>query len=94
MKIHHHIEKSGYPAQGISCLNHVALINIYGPGMKDTTGIAARIFSAVCRKNISIILITQSSSEYSICFCVLDHESDRAKEALCEEFSLEIKKNL
>lgn len=93
-KIQHDVDKNNEPVRGISCLEHMALINIYGPGMKGVPGIAARIFSAVSKCNISIVLITQSSSEYSICFCVSDKEASLVKQVLSEEFILEINAEL
>jgi aspartokinase/homoserine dehydrogenase 1 len=94
-KIHHNVkEKNNDLIRGISCLDQIALINIYGPGMRGVSGIAARIFATVSKCNVSIVLITQSSSEYSICFCVAQHDAALIKEALNEEFALEIKAQL
>jgi aspartokinase/homoserine dehydrogenase 1 len=89
-KIHDLVKENTHLVQGISCLAPIALINILGPGMKGVPGIAARIFLAVSRCNISIVLITQSSSEYSICFCVAEKDANQVKEVLQDEFSLEI----
>ena len=58
------------PVCGISCLKDCAMISVSGSGMKGRKGMAARIFSAVSNAGISILLITQSSSEYTISFCV------------------------
>ena len=79
-----------YPIRGISSMNHIALIRIQGTGMVGVAGFSARVFGALARRGISVILITQSSSEYSICFAVLPPESPRAEAALEEEFSQEI----
>jgi aspartokinase/homoserine dehydrogenase 1 len=79
-----------YPIRGISSMNHIALIRIQGTGMIGAAGFSARVFGALARKGISVILITQSSSEYSICFAVLPAEAPRAESALEEEFSREI----
>ncbi len=80
--------------KGISDLTGISLINICGPGMKGMVGLAGRIFSCVSRAGVSIVLITQSSSEYSISFCI--HSADREKclHALESEFSLELKDGL
>jgi aspartokinase/homoserine dehydrogenase 1 len=93
-KIHHLIKENNEPVRGVTCLEKIALINIYGPGMKGVPGIAARIFNAVSKHDISIILITQSSSEYSICFCVTENEASLVKEVLNEEFELELRAQL
>lgn len=59
--------------------------------MKGMVGMAARVFSVMSRAGISVVLITQSSSEYSISFCVPQKELIRAQKALSEEFYLELK---
>lgn len=82
------------PIKGISDLKDISLVNICGPGMKGMVGMAGRIFSCVSRANVSIALITQSSSEYSISFCIHTTDSDTCKKALNEEFELELKAGL
>lgn len=84
-------EKNVGDVCGISCLKNTAMISVSGTGMRGRTGIASRIFAAVSRASISILLITQSSSEYTISFCVRDSESDRAQDALSSELGLEIR---
>ncbi|PHM39946.1 aspartate kinase [Xenorhabdus mauleonii] len=79
------------PIKGITNLDHMAMINVSGPGMKGMVGMAARVFSVMSRKGISVVLITQSSSEYSISFCVPQKELVKAQKALTEEFYLELK---
>lgn len=76
--------------RGISCLKKTSIISVSGSGMRDRPGIAGRIFDAVSRAGISVLLITQSSSEYTISFCVRDESAGRAKEAIASEFDLEI----
>lgn len=82
------------PIKGISDLKDISLINICGPGMKGMVGMAGRIFTCVSQAKVSIALITQSSSEYSISFCIHTKDSEIAKKALDEEFKLEIKDGL
>ncbi len=83
-----------YPVKGITNLGNMAMINVSGPGMKGMVGMAARIFAAMSRAGISVVLITQSSSEYSISFCVPQHELARACETLEDEFNLELKSGM
>lgn len=83
-----------YPVKGITNLNNMAMINVSGPGMKGMVGMAARVFSVMSRAGISVVLITQSSSEYSISFCVPQSELARASKALEDEFYLELKDGL
>ena len=80
-----------YPIRGISSINHIALIRIQGSGMVGVAGFSARVFGALARRGISVILITQSSSEYSICFAVLPEDAHRADMALKDEFEAEIR---
>ncbi|MFT6927770.1 MAG: aspartokinase/homoserine dehydrogenase 1 [Psychromonas sp.] len=80
--------------KGISDLKDLTMLSISGPGMKGIIGMAGRIFSTVSRSGVSIILITQSSSEYSLSFCIHSSDTHKALDALNEEFSLEFKNNL
>ncbi len=80
--------------KGISDLKGLSMLSISGPGMKGIVGMAGRIFSTVSRAGVSIILITQSSSEYSLSFCIYSNDTQQAIDALVEEFSLEFENNL
>ncbi|OON40014.1 bifunctional aspartate kinase/homoserine dehydrogenase I [Izhakiella australiensis] len=82
------------PVKGITHLNNMAMFNVSGPGMKGMVGMAARVFAAMSRAGISVVLITQSSSEYSISFCVPQSEQKRARRILEDEFYLELKDGL
>lgn len=77
-----------YPVKGITNLNNMAMFNVSGPRMKV---MAARVFAAMSRAGISVVLITQSSSEYSISFCVSQSEPACSKKTLEDEFYLELK---
>ncbi|MCO6523666.1 MAG: bifunctional aspartate kinase/homoserine dehydrogenase I [Candidatus Schmidhempelia sp.] len=83
-----------YPVKGITNLNHMAMINVSGPGLKGMIGMSTRVFSAMSYAGISVVLITQSSSEYSISFCIPKTEVKQAKQALDETFYLELKEGL
>lgn len=80
--------------KGISDLKNVSMINVSGPGMKGMVGMAGRLFSCISRANVSIVLITQSSSEYSITFCVHSEDAFAARTAIEEEFKLELNAHL
>lgn len=69
----------------------MAMINVSGPGMKGMVGMAARVFAVMSRAGISVVLITQSPSEYSISFYVPQHELRLARRVLEDEFYLELK---
>lgn len=79
---------------GISSLKHISMISVGGSLMRGRTGMASKIFSAVSSAGVSILLITQSSSEYTISFCVRDDESSKVKDALESKFELEIREKL
>jgi aspartokinase/homoserine dehydrogenase 1 len=81
---------SRYPVRGISSISSAALLRMQGPGMIGVTGIANRLFGCLARKKINIILISQASSEQSICIAVAQHDSARAVAAMSEEFASEI----
>ena len=79
---------------GISSLKHVSMISVSGALMRGRTGMASKIFSAVSSSGTSILLITQSSSEYTISFCVRDDEASKVKDALAAKVELEIREKL
>lgn len=79
---------------GISSLKHISMISVGGSLMRGRTGMASKIFSAVSGAGVSILLITQSSSEYTISFCVRDDEAAKVKDALEAKFQLEIREKL
>jgi aspartokinase/homoserine dehydrogenase 1 len=80
--------------KGISHLNNMAMFNVAGPGMKGMVGMASRVFEVMSNANISISLITQSSSEYSISFCIHDKDANRALALLEDSFTLELSNHL
>jgi aspartokinase/homoserine dehydrogenase 1 len=85
-----HAAPPPHAARGISFLDGLALIDVTGPGMKGVPGVAARVFGAMAAEEISVVLITQASSECAITFCVREREADAAVAALQEAFGAEI----
>ena len=75
---------------GITSIPEVALLRVQGSGMIGVVGISGRLFKVLSEKNISVILITQASSEHSICFAIRPEIANIVKEAIESEFSLEI----
>lgn len=75
---------------GITSINSVALIRVQGSGMVGVAGIARRIFGAMADGSINIILISQASSEHSICFAILPKFAQKAKELIEKELRYEI----
>lgn len=87
-------EKSGKPnkmrVKGISSISDVALVTMMGSGMVGIPGVSARMFGALAREEVSVILITQASSEQSITFAVSPDDAMIAKKVIKEEFFYEI----
>lgn len=87
-------DETGLQVKAISNLDNQTMFDISGPGMKGMVGMASRTLAAISRSGVSVSLITQSSSEYSISFCVATSDSAKVKWALEQEFELEIKSDL
>ena len=81
---------SKFMVKGITSIPNVALLRVEGSGLIGVAGIASRVFTALAKKEINIILIAQASSEYSICFAVQPDSAELAKKCIEEEFNLEI----
>ncbi len=77
--------------KGITNLDNVAMFNVSGSGMQGMVGMAARVFTSMSQAGISVNLITQSSSEYSISFCVPVKAVEKALCALNNTFAQELK---
>ena len=77
------------PLCGISSIHGVALLRLEGDGMVGVPGIAMRLFGALAREGISVILISQASSEHSICFAVEPAAVGAAAAGIGREFALE-----
>jgi aspartokinase/homoserine dehydrogenase 1 len=80
-----------FPIRGMSSIGSAALVRVQGSGMVGVAGFSARVFGALARKGISVMLISQSSSEYTICFAVLPEDAQGAESVLKEEFAPEIR---
>ncbi|MEO7999942.1 MAG: aspartate kinase, partial [Gemmatimonadaceae bacterium] len=79
-----------YPVKAISVVTAQALVTVTGNGMLGVPGIAARTFTALNTAKISVALISQASSEHSICLCVPAASAAQAKQALNEAFAMEV----
>lgn len=77
--------------KGISSIDEIDLITLQGAGMVGVRGISSRLFGALARHDVNIILITQASSEYSISFAINPNDSALAISALEKEFEPEIR---
>lgn len=78
------------PVKGISYLSDIALLTIEGNGMVGTPGISKQLFDGLAEEKINVILITQASSEHSICLAVLATDAFAAKRVIDARFAYEI----
>ena len=76
--------------RGISSIKDICLLSLEGAGMVGIPGFSERLFDALAKKQINVILITQSSSEHSICVGVNVQDTHMAKIAVDAEFEQEI----
>ncbi|MEO8711397.1 MAG: bifunctional aspartate kinase/homoserine dehydrogenase I [Parafilimonas sp.] len=75
---------------GISSINTIALLSLEGSGMIGIPGFSKRLFEALANEKINVILITQSSSEHSICVAINAADAAKAKHAVDKTFEIEI----
>jgi aspartokinase/homoserine dehydrogenase 1 len=71
---------------GLATIEDVCLINVEGTGMVGVPGTANAVFETVKQAGCNVVMISQASSEHSICFAVRSHEADAAKRALSARF--------
>jgi len=83
-------ESDGNIIRGISSINNIALLSLEGSGMVGVPGFSKRLFEALSGASINVILITQGSSEHSICVGVDAVNADKAKRVIDQAFAGEI----
>ena len=81
---------NGKLIKGVSSMNGISLINVTGSGLVGVVGVSRRLFGTLANEKINVILISQASSEHSICFAIESKYSLRAKLAIEKEFQYEI----
>ena len=81
---------SSLPVKGIASIEQVALVNLEGAGMIGVPGTAHRLFGALREEGISVILISQGSSEHSICCAIPQSEGERAAAVVRRAFEREL----
>jgi aspartokinase/homoserine dehydrogenase 1 len=82
---------SSHAVKGITSIDRIALVNVEGAGMIGVPGTAQRLFGALREHRISVILISQGSSEHSICFAVLEADAARTEKTVREAFDAELR---
>lgn len=86
--------KSDALATGITSVHDIAILEIEGSGMASARGATGRLFGALAREKVNVLLITQASSQHSITVAVAPSDAERARGAIEEEFALERASNL
>jgi aspartokinase/homoserine dehydrogenase 1 len=84
------VTESSSSITGISSISSIALLSLEGSGMVGIPGFSKRLFEALASKKINVILITQSSSEHSICVGIDEKNAAAAKQIIDEIFAYEI----
>ncbi|HEX9510912.1 MAG TPA: bifunctional aspartate kinase/homoserine dehydrogenase I [Puia sp.] len=82
--------RNGGSIRGISSIGKIALLSLEGSGMVGIPGFSKRLFEALSNERINVILITQGSSEHSICVGIDEANAMAAKDAVDKAFSHEI----
>jgi aspartokinase/homoserine dehydrogenase 1 len=82
--------RNGNIVRGISSINHITLISLEGSGMVGIPGFSKRLFESLSHEKINVVLITQSSSEHSICVGIEAASAENAKRAVDLAFANEI----
>lgn len=86
-------DSADFSIRGITSVEQIALLRVQGAGMIGVAGISQRLFGALAKEKISVILISQASSEHSICCAIDSKVIQKAKKAVAEEFSFEIQQH-
>lgn len=81
-------------AKGISSIDNVSLLTLRGMSMVGVPGTAERLFRVLASHNVNVILISQSSSEHTICFAVDSGDASAARHAISHEFRYEFQNRL
>ncbi len=85
-----HDSQNGEQIKGITAIGDMSLINLEGSGMIGVPGTAERLFAALKKAGVSISLISQASSEHSICLAVPADLAERATNVITQEFCDEL----
>ena len=85
--------KNENTVKGISHIENISLINFEGSGMVGVPGFSKRFFGALSQKGVNVIMITQASSEFSICIAINESDAKTAKDLIDKEFEYEISQN-
>ncbi len=91
--IHNRAQSERGIIKGISSMDAVSLINVQGSGLLGVVGVSMRLFRALAEARVNVILISQASSEHSICLAVDTDRTPAAERAIRHEFAWEMQNN-
>ena len=80
--------------KGITSIDGMAVVNLEGAGMIGVPGTAQRLFGTLSQAGINVVMISQGSSEHSICFAVPDGDAERARDLVHDTFRSEIESSV
>ena len=81
---------AGGPVKGLTLNSGLALVSLEGAGLIGVPGTAERVFAALHAAKVSVVMISQGSSEHSICSVVREPDADAARAVLLDEFAREL----
>jgi aspartokinase/homoserine dehydrogenase 1 len=81
---------SPHPVKGFATIDGIALVNVEGTGMIGVPGVAHRLFGALREVGVSVVMISQASSEHSICFAIPGTEAALARTTVERAFFAEL----
>ncbi|MCC5921872.1 MAG: bifunctional aspartate kinase/homoserine dehydrogenase I [Cyclobacteriaceae bacterium] len=90
-KIHRYTRSEEHPIRGLSAIQDISLLNISGSGMVGIPYFSHRLFEALAQAKINVVLISQASSEHSICVAISKDDTAEATNALEKTFARELK---
>jgi bifunctional aspartokinase / homoserine dehydrogenase 1 len=93
-RISHNVDRWEGVAKGITSVDHCTLLTLRGMSMVGVPGIAERLFRALASHGLNVILISQASSEHTICFAISTSDAAAAKKAVHHEFHFELQSKL
>jgi bifunctional aspartokinase / homoserine dehydrogenase 1 len=80
------------PVKGFATIEDMALLNVEGTGMIGIPGVANKLFGALRAVDVSVVMISQASSEHSICFAVPEAQAELAKKTVEDAFFAEMQR--
>ena len=89
----HEKSSSSYPVKGFATVDGMALVNVEGTGMIGVPGVANRLFGALGEVGVSVVMISQASSEHSICFAIPEAQAALARKTVERTFFAELHHN-